>query len=255
MKNLILTSWGDANVRTDDPEKIFISLIAKKRMLFIPLANNGVPYTNKQYYDLWINQYFGKFGFNGKVDMWEDLSSKSEQDLKEYGGIFILGGNTFDLLDRLRTNDFTGSLSKYIDGGGAIFGVSAGAIILAKDIGTAYYGGDADTNRRRLTDLRALNKIFGFSIAVHYREDVDDENLFKYANENNIKVIALKDDGAIYVTDEKVKVLGKSDIYIFTENKRIILTANSEIWKQDIERIAIRNSVQDDKKNKTTYSF
>ena len=71
MKNLLLTSWGSSDIRTDEPERIFVDLMENKKMLFIPLANNGVPYTNKEIYDSWISQYFSKFGFVGKVDMLE----------------------------------------------------------------------------------------------------------------------------------------------------------------------------------------
>ncbi|MCL5874529.1 MAG: hypothetical protein M1161_04230 [Candidatus Thermoplasmatota archaeon] len=36
-------------------------------------------------------------------------------------------------------------------------GGSAGAIILGKDIGTAYFGGDADKNEVGLKDLKGLD--------------------------------------------------------------------------------------------------
>lgn len=203
-------------------------------MLFLPLANNGIPYTNKQLYEHWISKYFAKFGFTSKIDMWEDLNDKSEEDLNAYGGIFIIGGNTFDLISRLRVNNFIELLSKYVDKGNIIFGVSAGAIIFAKDAGTAYFGGDADTNRVGLIDLKGLDKVFGLSILCHYRSNIDDDNTYKYIRETQNNVIALTDEGAIYVTDNFIKVLGNSDIYLFTKNERILIKADSKITKNDI---------------------
>lgn len=246
MKNLILTSWGSYEIRTDEPEKIFVNLIGNKKMLFIPLANSGVPYTNMQYYEYWIGPYFAKFGFTSKIDMWEDVSDKSEKDLEAYGGIYIMGGNSFDLISRLRVNNFMNLLSKYVDNGGAVFGVSAGTIIFTKDAGTAYLGGDADTNRIGLTDLRCLDKFFGLSILCHYRDNIDDEPTYEYVRKTGNNVVALKDEGAIYVTDDSIKVLGNSDVYLFTKKEKILIKANTEITKEEIDKIS--NDIKNNKK-------
>ena len=96
--------------------------------------------------------------------MWTDLQNRSYEDLARYSGVFIAGGNTFSLLKQVRESGFDRLLVKYITKDLPVFGGSAGAIILGRDIGTAYFGGDADKNEVELKVLKGLDVARGYSM-------------------------------------------------------------------------------------------
>ncbi|MEX2460688.1 MAG: Type 1 glutamine amidotransferase-like domain-containing protein [Paenibacillaceae bacterium] len=83
------------------------------------------------------------------------------EDLKEYSSIFIGGGNTYKLLHEIRKARFDEVLNSFIDEGGIVYGGSAGAIILGKNIQTCSH---LDINDINIADFEGLNKFNGYSI-------------------------------------------------------------------------------------------
>lgn len=102
-------------------------------MIYIPIATLEENYES---YFRWIKSVFEPFNFNNII-MWTDLSNnKVMDDLKDCSSIFIGGGNTYKLLNELRRTGFDNVLKTFIDQGGIVYGGSAGAIILGKNIQT-----------------------------------------------------------------------------------------------------------------------
>ncbi|MCW6159517.1 MAG: Type 1 glutamine amidotransferase-like domain-containing protein [Candidatus Micrarchaeales archaeon] len=194
-----------------------------KKLLFIPVAHpegifNGVNITHALFHSS-MKKSYATYGID-QVDMWADLAGKEYFDLEKYGGIHILGGNTFNLLDKFRVSGFDKLLAKYIEENGAVFGCSAGAIILGKDIGTARFGGDPDKDTTNLKDLSGLGCVGGYSVICHYRE-VEDEKIVKYVSEKG-KAIALVEDSGLHICDDGIKVVG-ADAIVFENGKRRVL--------------------------------
>ncbi len=95
--------------------------------------------------------------------MWTDLQNRSYEDLARYSGVFIGGGNTFSLLKQVRESGFDRLLVIQITKDLPVFGGNTDAIILGRDIGTTYFGGDAEKNEVGLKVLKGLDVARGYS--------------------------------------------------------------------------------------------
>lgn len=111
--------------------------------------------------------------------------------LEGFDFIYFCGGNTFYILDRLKKTGFDKFLKKCINNGKVYVGVSAGAIILTKDISIASVGEDPDENEIGLKDLSGLN-IIDFDVFPHYQES-EEESIKNFEKNSGRKVKRLKD--------------------------------------------------------------
>lgn len=136
-----------------------------------------------------------------------DLENPS---FESFGGIIIGGGNTFKLLRDLREAGVESKLIDFAKSDKPIYGISAGAIIMGKDISTAH---STDKNEIGLRDLSGLGLFPDVCFECHF-EATDAEKLQKLAKEKNVKIIAfpedvgliwnLKDDSKEYIGDVSV---------------------------------------------------
>ena len=138
------------------------------------------------------------------------INISENRDLSEvllnYGIIYICGGNTFYILDRIRKTGVDKFLLESINRNLLYVGLSAGSIIMCPDIEVAGIGPDGDDNDICLSDLKGFN-IVPFSIYPHYK---DEDKLFveKFFNDNNKPVIAINDNQAIFVKKNNFTLMG-----------------------------------------------
>jgi dipeptidase E len=214
---LILSGGGNAR-QTKKLDRFFVSIIPKsRRMLYIPIAMSEKSHTFGSCFD-WIRKAFNVLKFK-KIDMWTDLANRDYKYLKKYGAVYIGGGNTFSLLHDLSKSGFYKTLKKYIKKGGIVYGGSAGAIILGKDIRTAYFGNCSDKNLVNLKNFKGLNLVRGYSIQCHYTFK-DDKKMFRYVKKYRINLIGLPENTGLYVKNKKIKVIGSGNAYIFSEKDK-----------------------------------
>ena len=226
MGKLFLSGGGHAN-KTKKLDNLFYSKLPKsKRLLYVPIAMPKEIFSQGDCFD-WITQVFPKFGTD-KIDMWTNLDNRNYEHLNEYGAVYFGGGNTFSLLNHLRKSGFDKLLLKYYKNGGIIYGGSAGAIILGNEIGTAYFGGDADENFVKLKDLKGLRLVKNFSIQCHYTQ-IDDVDAFNYVNKNNINIVALPEETGLYVNGIEMKVIGDKSAAVFNKSSKKIYKPNTFI--------------------------
>src|SRR3989344_1039327 len=202
MQELIL-SGGTGKDNEESLNKLFLKLVNKKPILYIPLAREAKEYS--ECYD-WITSQLP----NQKINM---LFSFAEQkiDLDNFKGIYIGGGNTFKLLKELKESGFD---KKLINFKGVVFGGSAGAIIWGKDISNASWGEIKDKNKVKLKDLKGFNKINGYNIRAHYVEK-EKSSVESYVKKTKIPIIALPEDSGIYIKNGKIKAVNK--VYYFDD--------------------------------------
>ena len=222
MSKLFLSGGGHAN-KTKKLDRLFEAHLPKsKRVLYIPIAMPPKKYTFGQCYD-WIRVVFPKL----KIDMWTDLSNRKFEDVNKYDAIYIGGGNTFYLLDQIRSTKFDKLLTKFYKVGGIIYGLSAGAIIFGKDIQTAGIG-DGDKNLVGLTNFSGFNMVKNFSLQCHY-SGLDDEEIIQYSKEQKTGVIGLPDDTGLVIAGKTIKVIGESSAVLFDNKSRIVYMNDSLI--------------------------
>lgn len=199
-------------------DKAFVAALDKnKLLLYIPIAIDR----RKHPYDLcfeWIKSVFAKFGY-GNIVMWTDIYNKTIKDIDEFTAVYIGGGNTFKLLKAFQESGFDKILMDFHKRGGHIYGGSAGAIVLGRNIVPASI---FDKNEVDLKDFSGLNLALDYSVFCHY-DFKDDKKIEKLMVDSNLRLIALPESGGVVIINNKIKSVGEGDCFVFEiGNKRII---------------------------------
>ena len=119
--------------------------------------------------------------------------------------IYLSGGNTYYFLNNLKKRYFITRLRKYVENGGYIIGVSAGAILMSKDISAAQFG---DKDIVGLSDLSSL-ALVDFYFMPHWNEDSHYlADLKEYSKNTGNTVYAINDGDGIIVMDNSVHFYG-----------------------------------------------
>ena len=221
--NLFLSGGGDAK-QTKKLDNAFASAVSgDRRVLYIPVAMPRSKFSPSQCFE-WAKKTLGGVGLID-VTMWPNLSKRNFSDLRNYDAVYIGGGNTYGLLDKLRRNDFGDLLKRYLHKGGIVYGGSAGAIIFGRDIETAGFGGDSDRNFLGMTDFRGLNMLGGFSLHAHYSKS-DDQAIKDYVAQKGIPTIALPEPSGIHFTGTSGRVIGAEPAVLFRKDGTIKVIKN-----------------------------
>ena len=150
-----------------------------------------------------------------KVEIEMLLDLEKDIDLHKYDAIYIGGGNTFKLLKKIKDSKFDKKLIKYYKSGGIIYGGSAGAIILGKDIRTALLCADKDKNLVNLKDTSGLNLVKNFDIQCHFEDDQVKEHQ-DYIKKTNTNIIAIPEESALVIEDNEFKAIGGEPLTVIT---------------------------------------
>ncbi len=212
MQGKIFLSGGGSEKDSIEIDKAFAKELLKsnKKLLYIPIAFEPERHPYDECLN-WVSSVFKKFGFN-KIIMWTDLHNKTLKDLSEFSGIYIGGGNTFNLLKKLRDARFDQLLIRFHEMGGHIYGGSAGAIILGRDIITA---SKDDVNECGLVDTKGLNLCRDYSIWCHYKPR-EDPLIKEYIKKYKLKIIAISEGAGVIINNGEFKYLGAGKVLIFS---------------------------------------
>ena len=199
----LFLSGGGSGEKSRILDKKFVATVGKaKPILYIPLAIDKKRYPYPECFK-WINKTFNPLGLK-KIELWteKELKQKPESELKQFGGIYIGGGNTFYLLQELKDSGFLSKLDKLIKKDVPVYGGSAGAIICGKTILTSH-----DENFVGLKNFDGMNLVNNFDLWCHYEPSMDNE-ILQYKQKYGLNVIALPEDCGLYVTNEIIEVVG-----------------------------------------------
>jgi len=204
---LFLSGGGSEKKSIILDKKFARELDKSKSLLYIPIAIDKAKHSYQECFK-WISSIFNPLGVNSIV-LWteQDLERRKEIDLKKFSGIYIGGGNTYYLLKELKNSGFLENLKKLIEMDFPVYGGSAGAIILGKDIRTS-----SDENEVNLKDFSGLDLVRGYSIFCHY--DKETKWAREFLKEEKLKTIALPEDCGLFVTDDKIEVIGAGSAYL-----------------------------------------
>lgn len=180
------------------------------KLLYLPCALRGIrPFPSCLE---WMTTTFAPFDVTD-ITMWNDLSEHRATELDEFDAVYIGGGNTFALLAELRRSGFEHTLTEYVRRGKAIYGGSAGAAVLGRDIRTVTY---LDRNEVGLVETRGLNLAKGHAIWVHYQPQ-DDHLIEAYVRQYRQSVIALSERSGIVIEQDRLRTVGFEPAYRFDE--------------------------------------
>lgn len=198
---IILAGGGDAadSLRVD---QVFSSLLTREeKVLYLPIALRGIrPFDQCL---AWITSALLPLGID-KIEMWTDLAEHTPDELSRYQAIYIGGGNTYSLLDQINRSGFRQALIDYANTGGIIYGDSAGAAILGKDIRTVSH---IDQNDVGLSDFAGLDLAGGFSVWVHYRPE-DDPLIEADLHETGQPILAISERAGVLVDSSGFRSIG-----------------------------------------------
>lgn len=216
MEKWFLSGGGDAH-QTERLDRHFAgSLCPHKPLLYIPIAMNADRYDEG--FD-WISRLFHPLGVKNIV-MWTDVKGKTVHDLDAFSAVYIGGGNTFRLLKQFIESHFIEVLKRYAESGGVIYGGSAGAVILGKNIMTCSY---MDRNACGLRDFNGLKLLGDYAVWCHYKVE-HDPMIKRYRHVLDTPVIALPEETGIAASISDIRVIGTKPARIFNEDGAVFVS-------------------------------
>ena len=139
-------------------------------------------------------------------------------DLKDIDAIYVLGGNTFDYLHRIRKTGLDKKIKDFVKKGGIYLGLSAGSYVACPTIEAATWK-RADNNAIGLKNLNGLNLV-PFLITAHFEEKY--RKVIKEAAQNTkYPIIALTDKQAVLIENKQTKIIGAGKKNVFNTKKKV----------------------------------
>ena len=157
----------------------------------------------------------------------DDLSRYEFEDLKLFSGIYIGGGNTWNLMKEFKDSGFSKSLIQYLQFGGQVYGGSAGAIILGKRIDT-----HDDENKIEMKNLSGFDLLHDYSVACHFKND-QNARFVKWAINNKLSIICLPEETGLIIktTLRHVSELSRAQFILQMAQKMISIPENHLTYK------------------------
>lgn len=220
---LILTGGG-VDKNAIDAFSMFAKLTNKGRILYIPLADDEMTLDENL---LWFKNQMLPYGIED-IDMVKTADEITMERLNSADGVFIGGGNAFQLLNELKNSIAYNNIKKAIKNNTVVLGLSAGTTIFGKDINSCLKDDlkiiANDKNKVGLINTKGYNLIENFSFFVHYKLK---ESQFE-ATEEKVKrildlgtnVICLPEETNLFITENEITVFGGKPAEIVTPNCR-----------------------------------
>lgn len=195
---IILSGGGDPGA-VIPIDQYFSSIIdLTKTVLYIPIAMEGRRYSYDECF-AWFKKTYGEYGVSN-VELCTDLEKLSLDN--RYGAVFIGGGNTFVLLDKIQRSSFAVQMRSYLASGGILYGSSAGAIVCGKTIEPALSLDDDLVGNK---NLAGLNLLGGYDVFCHYEPDKHNS----YIVGLNRDLFLLYEESGLIFDGSKISQVGK----------------------------------------------
>jgi dipeptidase E len=192
-------------------DEVFAAWIGSQgRLLYLPIALRGI--RSFESCLEWITGTFAPLNIT-HITMWTDLTEHQSHELEEFEAIYIGGGNTYSLLAELINSGFDRYLKTYAQSGGVIYGGSAGAVVLGKDIRTVT---NMDRNHIGLVEVNCLNLAKDYSIVPHYQPDMD-KLIAEFARNYRRPVLGIPERSGVVIESGRMRMVGFEPSYRFDE--------------------------------------
>ncbi len=138
--------------------------------------------------------------------------------------IFLGGGNTFYFLKHLKKAGMFKHFTKFLERGGVLCGLSAGAIVLTPHVHTASFPHfDRDENPWDMKNLSAM-RVVNFEFFPHYKNSKRyDAELLHHSKKSKLPLYACADGGGIVIEGEQITFIGKT--HQFYQGKKLTVSS------------------------------
>lgn len=221
----LILNGGGSGERIKESLELFAREVAGGKVLYVPLA-----WVNGKMEEC-INWFVGevsKFGISN-IEQILDPHDITKEKLNETSGVFIGGGNSYQLLKALKETQAFENLKEYVKNGGLIMGGSAGALIFGECIDTCLKDeltikSCNDENIVGLKDTKGFDCINGYSILPHYKklpeQYPDTQKRVDRLLKQGYKLICLPEETSLWINGEQTKIIGKQPAEIFNGKKK-----------------------------------
>lgn len=191
---IILTSCGiiDDNLKDGFYDLLGDKTVADLKLLYITTAIDGEPGSDTSWAD---KEFQTILNLGIKNENITEFKLDHDINFQDFDAIYMMGGNTFYLLKKLRENNWEDKIKNAIEKGTIYIGSSAGSIILGTSIKTA---SKYDENKVNLTNLDGLNIIDGL-IIPHANKKQD--FIKEYKDKFNDKIYIIEDNHGFIIDD------------------------------------------------------
>lgn len=214
---LVFYSGGEyADNKTLNKKLLELTGVKKPQITFIPASSYFAAIDFEEFAFEFQKYRINKI-INFPVDV--EFSEVLKEEVLSSDIIFLGGGNTYYFLKRLKLSGMFEELKKFVKRGGVLAGLSAGGIIMTKNIKTAGFPEfDRDDNDENLRNLTALNLV-DFDFFPHYRNSKRyDKELLNHSNNSDRVIHACSDGQGIIVNEANIEFIGKS--FFFHKNHK-----------------------------------
>lgn len=230
----LILNGGGSDEQVKESYALFVKELKGGKVLYVPLA---WPYGNMAECINWFKGQMLPFGVTD-IEQVLDPSEITREKLRKVSGVFIGGGNTYQLLKGLKETNAFENLKDYIENDGLVMGGSAGALIFSECIDTCLKDGLEiqscnDENKVGLENTNGFNLIKGYSILPHYKKNTEQYENIKTRVERLLKegykLVCLPEETSLWVNGENVKVIGGRPAEVFDGNNSAIFTHGEEV--------------------------
>lgn len=200
MKNgkLFLGGGGDIEQSFLFDKEFFSSLPRRANLLYIPIALRRGSIGYESCID-WFSSLVSRHSDGREITVSTALEESHIETLTTFDAVYIGGGNTYYLLNYLRETGMGDRLAKYLQEGGSIYGGSAGAMVLGKDIRTV-----EEENDRSYEHREGLNLLGGSSVLCHYNDTMRECALNLSARLRG-PILAISEDSGIVWQQDRIE--------------------------------------------------
>jgi dipeptidase E len=198
-------------------DEVFASWIGRQgNLLYLPVALRGIRSFESCFE--WITEPFAPLHVT-RITLWTDLVEHKASELDQFDGVYVGGGNTYSLLAELIHSGFDRHLRAYARAGGVIYGGSAGAVVLGRDIRTVSH---IDRNHVGLLETNCLDLALGYAIWPHYQPQ-DDSLIQGFIQNFEQPVLAIPERSGVVIASETLRRVGFEPSYSFEARRKFEL--------------------------------
>jgi dipeptidase E len=223
---LVITGGGSGE-KTKELDSLFASLLDKsKPLLYIPIAIDNIKHPYSECIK-WLRSTFDSLGVS-KYEMWTeaDLEQSEAVTAESFSGIYIGGGNTPYLLNKIRNTSLDKLIKDALNQNIPLYGGSAGAVVFAKSIIPALYH---DKNWVEIKKFDGFNVLQDEEITCHYshKETTLVRQMMK--DHNMSRVICLSERNGLYIQDNQIQVIGQEPLVILYPETDLQVAVGDEL--------------------------